>query len=96
MTLYLPKTPALLKVARRVVWFKKPEDTLENPNHFLAYLMTYGTQEDIKIVRQFLTLKDFSEALKQAPPGIFDPRSWTYWHLVCHQDPPPSLPKRTF
>lgn len=90
----LPKNPELLQVARRVVWFKKPEDTLNNPIHFLAYLMTYGFYEDIQIVRNYLTLEDFAVALEHAPPGVFDPRSWAYWHLICHRHPLPPLPER--
>lgn len=90
----LPKTSELLTVAKRVVWFKKPEDTLEHPEHFLAYLMTYGFYEEVEIVQRYVTLKDFSEALKHAPPGIFDPRSWNYWNLICHRLPIPPMPKR--
>lgn len=44
----LPVTPEFLQVARRVVWFKKPEETLSDPIHFLAHVMTYGTPEDLK------------------------------------------------
>jgi len=95
MTLVLPKTPELLQIAKRVVWFKDPENTLENPIHFLAYLMTYGFLEDVKIVRRYLTLKDFGEALDHAPPGVFDSRSWAYWNLICHRDPTRPLPRRT-
>jgi len=37
----------LTRVAKRVVWFKTPEDTLREPKLFLPHLMTYGTLEDI-------------------------------------------------
>jgi hypothetical protein len=37
----LPKTPELLAVAERVVWFKPPAEALADPIHFLAYVMTY-------------------------------------------------------
>ena len=37
----------LKRVAKRVVWFKAPEETLEEPKLFLAHLMTYGTLDDI-------------------------------------------------
>ena len=43
----LPGTPELLRVARRVVWFKPPEDTLAHPIHFLAQVMTYGTPKHL-------------------------------------------------
>ena len=44
----LPETPALLAVAARVVWFKPPAETLADPIHFLAHVMTWGTVEDLR------------------------------------------------
>lgn len=94
MTIKLPMEPELLEIASRVVWFKSPQDTLSNPIHFLAYLMTYGIYEDVKIVNKYLTMQDFSEALDNIPPGIMDPRSWAYWHVMCDKMPIPPMPKR--
>jgi hypothetical protein len=92
----LPATPELLKVARRVVWFKEPEEALADPIHFLAHLMTYGTLEDLAAVRGVVGKPELTEALEQAPPGIFDPRSWAYWNLVCGRQPAPPMPERHF
>jgi len=89
----LPHTPALLDVARRVVWFKEPDDALDDAAHFLAHVMTYGTPEDLAALRGVVGKDELREALLHAPPGIFDPRSWAYWHLVCGLRPPP-LPQR--
>ena len=94
MITQLPLTNELLEVASHVVWFKTPKDTLSNPTHFLAYLMTYGMHEDIKIVKKYLSIKDFSEALKNAPPGVIDPRSWAYWNIMCDHIPIPPMPER--
>lgn len=90
-----PQIPELLQVAKHVVWFKKPEDTLLDPVHFLSYLMNYGLPEDVKIVKKYASLEDFAYVLEHAPPGIFDPRSWNYWHLMCNLSVPP-LPTRKF
>jgi hypothetical protein len=90
----LPRNPDLLRVAPRVIWFEPPEEALANPVHFVAYLMTYGTLEDIKVVRRYLGLNDFREALEQAPPGIIDPRSWAYWNTVTGRYPVPPMPRR--
>ena len=40
----------LQDVARRVVWFDSPEQTLSNPPLFLAHLMVYGTLEEVLAV----------------------------------------------
>ena len=39
---------------------------------------------------------DYREVLEHAPSGIFDPRSWAYWNLVCGHRPAPPLPVRIF
>jgi hypothetical protein len=90
----LPLTPELLSVARRVVWFKEPEETLADPVHFLAHVMTYGTVEDLKALEGILGKDNFCEVLDEAPPGIFDARSWAYWNLKCGRQPTPPLPTR--
>ena len=90
----LPLTPALLTVARRVVWFKEPTDALADPVHFLAHVMTYGTVEDLRVLQEIIGLDEFREVLDHAPPGIFDARSWAYWNLKCGRAPAPSLPVR--
>jgi hypothetical protein len=90
----LPKTPALLAVAERVVWYKPPSEALDDPVHFLAHVMTYGTPEDLRALIGVVGPDEFRETLENAPPGIFDPRSWAYWNLKCGRTPAPPLPVR--
>jgi hypothetical protein len=87
-------TPELRTVAARVVWFKQPEESLRDPVHFLAHVMTYGTVEDLVALRGIVVADDFREALERAPPGIFDARSWAYWNLKLGRTPAPPLPQR--
>ena len=77
----LSPTPQTLTMARRIIWFEEPEQALRNPAHLVAYAMTYGTHEDMTILRQYLSDADLREALDHAPPGIFDGCSWAYWNL---------------
>jgi hypothetical protein len=86
----------LERVAKRVVWFRAPEETLQEPKLFLAYLMTYGTLEDIATAMKHYSEADFDLVLKDPPAGIFDRRSWNYWNLRYHHEPVPPLPRRTF
>ncbi|MBF0319747.1 MAG: hypothetical protein HQL01_08090 [Nitrospirae bacterium] len=90
----LPVTPELLNVARRVVWFKEPEEALLDPVHFLAHVMTYGTVEDLTALEGIVGQKEYGEALDHALPGIFDRRSWAYWNLKCGRRPAPPMPVR--
>jgi hypothetical protein len=90
----LPATPALLQVARRVIWFEEPAVALADPVQFLAHVMVFGTVEDLAALRGIVGMADYGEVLDDAPPGIFDARSWAYWHLVCNRRPEPPLPVR--
>lgn len=92
----LPVVPALLGVARRVIWFKEPREALNQPIHFLAHVMTYGTIEDLAVVEGYVGQEELREVLEKAPPGIFDRRSWAYWNLVCGRWPAPPRPERRF
>ena len=86
----------MLEAARRVAWFKEPERVLEEPHIFIAQVMTHGTLNDVVITQKAFGPEMFRETLDQAPPGIFDERSWAYWNLVCGRRPAPPLPRRRF
>jgi hypothetical protein len=90
----LPKTPELLQVARRVIWFEEPEQALADPLQFLTHVMVFGTPEDLRALRGIVGKDDYREVLEHPPPGVFDPRSWAYWNLVCDRRPAPPLPVR--
>jgi len=77
----------LLAIAKRVVWFKKPEETLKDPIYFLCYLMQYGLTKDVITAKKNFTKADFKNALINAYPGILDKRSWAYWNLILFQNP---------
>lgn len=86
--------PELLRVAERVVWFQSPAETLRNPVLFLNHAMIWGMLEDLRVVRAHFTDDDLRDALRNAHPGVFDARSWSYWHLMLDLGPAPPLPVR--
>jgi hypothetical protein len=86
--------PDLCAVAERVMWFEKAEEALRYPRRFLAYLMTFGTLEEIVTARKYFSDSDFEAVLTDPPPGIFDVRSWNYWNGVYHRRPVAPVPKR--
>jgi hypothetical protein len=90
------QTEELRIVAKRVVWFKRPDETLEEPKLFLSHLMTYGTLKDLAVAVKYYSDEDFDRVLVDPLPGIFDLRSWTYWNLRYHHEPVPPLPSRHF
>ena len=84
----------LEKVASRLFWWKSPEEALADQNRFLAQVMTYGTIEDLAVARRHFPESAFREVLASPPAGVFDPRSWSYWHVRFGLQPSPELPRR--
>lgn len=92
----LPLLPDLETVALRCVWFQEPAETLSDPVHFIAYVLTFGTHDDVKVLRRHVTDDELRSALDNAPPGVFDPRSWAYWNLMLGRDCDSPMPVRRF
>lgn len=82
------------ELARRYVWWKAPEQTLERPAYLLCQLMQLGTYEDVRDALADVGEPAFRAALDAAPPGVLDERSWNYWHLRLHGHAPPPMPTR--
>ena len=69
---WLPHNADLLGLAPRVIWFEEPERALADPARFLTYLMTYGTSEEIAVVRRYVDLMIFAK-----PLSMLRLASWT-------------------
>ena len=82
------------ELARRYVWWLPPDEALQYRDRLLCQLMQLGTSEDVTAGRQIYGDDAFREALRAAPPGIFDERSWNFWHLIFFHSAPPPLPER--
>jgi len=90
----LPCNDDLLSLVPRVLWFEPPERALAEPVRCLAYAMTYATLGDLAVIRRYVQMEDFREALEHAPPGIMDERSWAYWNVMTGRYPVPPMPQR--
>lgn len=88
--------PELREVARRVVWFKPPDETLRDEVFFLNHAMVWGDVGDTRYIRRRYSDDQLRHALANAHPGVFDARSWHYWHIVLGLGPVPPLPRRGF
>lgn len=86
--------PDLEELARRLVWWKPPEESLRMPKRLLAQVMALGTWNDIQTARKHWGDEAFRCVLADPPPGVFDRRSWNYWHVVLGFQPTPPLPIR--
>jgi hypothetical protein len=86
----------LERVAKRLFWWKTPAEALADRKRFLAQVMTYGNVQDLATTLRHFPRSALREVLVDPPPGVFDPRSWNYWHVVFGITPTPELPKRRF
>lgn len=84
---------ALLPIARRVFWWGRPEEWLDDAVRFAAQVMTFGDWDDTALTWKLLGDPLFQRVLRSPPPGVFDIKSWTYWHHR-YQMPVPPLPVR--
>jgi len=71
----------LLQVARRLVWWKEPEEALRDRYRFIAQIMTYGDLEDTQAMLRACTRDELLRVLDSPPPGVFTPRAWSFWHV---------------
>ena len=84
---------SLLPVAKRVFWWGDPEEWLDDVRRFAAQVMTYGDWDDVVLTLKLLGNSAFQGVLDNPPPGVFDIKSWTFWHLYFRRPVPP-LPAR--
>ena len=79
---------------RSSIWWQPAAETLARPNRLLCQLMQFGTAKDVRAARALFGDDAFRNALRSAPPGALDDKSWNFWHLVLlgHPPPPPVQP----
>lgn len=85
----LPDTQEFRSLAARIIWFESSDIALHDLPRFMAYAFRYATHADMQVLRTALDDDDLRAALASAPPGIIDPRSWSYWHAILGIFPAP-------
>lgn len=69
-----PLQSDLAMLARRLFWWKTPEEALVWPVRFLAQVMALGTWNDLQVAQRCWSDEDFRTVLRRPPPGVFDAR----------------------
>lgn len=95
MILTAPYPEELLRVAKKVVWYDRPEQTLGDLKTFLTHLMVYGSPADLAIAARYVPVAEFRRVLENAPAGVFTQEAWERWHERFEMVVPP-LPRRRF
>ena len=74
MTLTVPYPADLLRIARKVVWYDQPEQTLADLDTYLAHLMVYGSSADVAVTGQYVPTEEFRMVLENAPADCLHKR----------------------
>jgi len=81
-------------LAAKYVWWRDPCEALQDETHFLGMLMTYGTLEDTQWMLKNFSQDELRRAIRGARPGVFNGRSWHFWHVWLGLGSPGPLPER--
>ena len=81
-------------MARKYVWWQDPRTTLDDPRLLFAQMMTLGTLDDVRWLIDRAPAEVLRQVLREPPVGIFNERSWRFWHLRLGCRPIPPLPAR--
>jgi len=84
----------LLSLAKKYVWWKAADKEVEDLPHLVAQVFTFGTWNDAFRMYSYLGEPICKDVIAQVPPGIFNQRSWEFWHNYLGIEPTPPLPKR--
>ena len=75
----------------RLFWWDAG-DAGRSPLRVAAQVMALGTLEDIREVRERFGPEIFEEVLSAPPRGLFDAKSWSFWHKKTGRQEIPALP----
>ena len=88
--------PELRRIASRVVWWDTPEQAVSRLDDFLCRVMTFGDLDDVNLIEARYGVERLRAAIQYAPAGVFDVRSWHYWHHRLGLGEAGPLPTRQF
>ena len=81
-------------MARKYVWWQPPDVTLADRPLLFAQMMTLGTVDDVRWLLSRVSDEELRSVLENPPAGVFNGRSWQFWHLRLGCVPVPNLPPR--
>ena len=76
-------------MTRKYVWWQPPDETLADRRLLLAQMMTLGTADDVRWLLSRVSEEELRSVLENPPIGIFNGRSWHFWHLRLGRAPDP-------
>jgi hypothetical protein len=87
----------LARLAKRYIWWKTVDQAMENPEQIVAQVMNMGDWNDVCRLVDYVGDEGLCRVIKQAEIGMFNERSWHYWHYrlgLTKMGCVPALPAR--
>lgn len=87
----------MASLAKRYVWWKPPEEAMKLPEQIIAQVMNMGAWDDVCLLERIIGTIGFRRVIEQAEIGMFNERSWHYWHHrlgLAPEGKVPTMPKR--
>jgi hypothetical protein len=84
-------------LARKYLWWKRPDEAIAVPERVIAQVMNLGDFEDVQTLANRVGDEVLREVLTHAEAGQFNARSWAYWHYrlgLAEVDHLPPMPVR--
>jgi len=70
----------LARLAKRYIWWKTVAQAMENPEQIVAQVMNMGEWDDVCRLVDLIGDEGLCRVIKHAEIGMFNERSWHYWH----------------
>lgn len=77
----------LLQLAKKYLWWQKPEEAVSRPERVLAAAMNSGSLEDYQTLYRVFGVQTLSSVVQMQIPGWFSVKSWSFWHRVLDLTP---------
>jgi hypothetical protein len=82
----------LRRLARKYVWWLSPDEALNRRHLVMSQVMELGDYDDMTRLESTLGRDVLAATLRNAEPGRFSARSWTYWHYRLELARPGAVP----
>jgi hypothetical protein len=81
------------RLARKYIWWKSADVAIQTPEMVVAQAMNIGDYEDICTLSEVLGEEDLRYVVEHAEAGMFDERSWHFWHYRLGLAEPGKVPR---
>ena len=87
-----PEHELLRRMAAKYIWWKSPDEAVQDPQRVVAQVMNIGDYADVQVLAEAVGDDYLRDVVRRAEAGQMDARSWAYWHYRLGLSEPGSVP----